>query len=144
MKLFLSNYKINSNSEKKAISEYFIDITYKCKPKSIYKYKLVLILGYDIVLSKPVICCFALIVDKLTTIFNFLFYLLNQYYNFQPKIITCDVESSIRKSSKIIFPDVHLFPCYYHYIQNIKKNLLKTFNYNKDSKIDFYNIYVNY
>ena len=25
MKQFLSNYKINSNSEKKAISEYFID-----------------------------------------------------------------------------------------------------------------------
>lgn len=45
MKQFLSNYKINSNSEKNAISQYFIDITYKCKPKSIYKYKLVVILG---------------------------------------------------------------------------------------------------
>ena len=52
MKQFLSNYKINSNSEKKAISEYFIDITYKCKPKSIYKYKLVVILGYDICIIK--------------------------------------------------------------------------------------------
>lgn len=140
MKKYLSNYKINQNSSRDAISQYFIDITYKCRPKSYYRYKLVVIIGYDILFCKAVLCCFALILDELTTTFNFLFYILNKYYQFNPHIITCDFETSLRKSLKIIFPNMRIFPCYYHYVKNIRKNILLNFNYNKENKDIFYNI----
>ena len=37
MKKNISNYKINENSDKLAITQYFCDITFKCVPKSKYK-----------------------------------------------------------------------------------------------------------
>ena len=62
MKKNFSNYKINNNSNRNANTLNFIDITYKFKPKSKFRHKLVVILGLDILLSKSVIYCFALIV----------------------------------------------------------------------------------
>ena len=45
MKKNISNYFINSNTKKKAITQYFYDITYTCIPKSKYKYKLFILVG---------------------------------------------------------------------------------------------------
>lgn len=59
----LQNYKINENSEKYAISQYFIDVTFTCVPKSKYKYKTLIIIGYDSILNKSVLCCISLIMD---------------------------------------------------------------------------------
>ena len=56
---------------------------------------------------------------------------MDKYYNFITNILTCDFESSLRKKAKIIYPEVLIFPCYYHFIKSIKKNLLLYYNYNK-------------
>ena len=112
MKKNISNYRINENSDKYAISQYFCDVTFKCVPKSKFKYKLFLLLGYDIILNKSVLCCLALIMDMQAETFSFLFNKLKILYNFNPKIITCDFDLSLRKGLKKIFPDIKFFGCY--------------------------------
>ena len=56
MKKNIENYKINENEEKNEISQYFCDITFKCVPKSKFKYKLFILLGYDVLLNKSFMC----------------------------------------------------------------------------------------
>jgi len=71
MKNNLCNYKINENSNKYDISQYFCEVTFKCVPKSKFKYKLFILLGYDIILNNTVLCCLALIMDMQAETFFF-------------------------------------------------------------------------
>ena len=125
MRKYISNYNINSNSDKKAITQYFCDITFNCVPRSKHKYRLFVLLGYNILLNKSIICCMALITDEKTSTFLFLFNKLKKDYGFNPVIMTCDFQISLRTALKTIFSDIKLYPCYYHYIKNIRFNLLK-------------------
>ena len=104
----LSNYKINNNVDKLAISQYFEDIKYSCIPKSKYQYKSFIIFGYDIILDRTVLCVFTLIMDEIEETFNYLFNKLKLLYNFKPQIITCDYQLSLRLSLKNIFPEVKI------------------------------------
>lgn len=122
MKKNISNYEVN---DKLAISQYFMDITYNCVPKSKYIYKLLIIIGFDNNLYKSVICCFSLIIDGLTTTLNFLFNILKTEMGFNPKIINTDFQQSLRKSIKLIFPECNIYPCYYHFTKSIRYHLLK-------------------
>lgn len=111
MKNNLSNYFINKNSKKKAITQYFCDITYTCVPKSKFKYKLFIIIGYDILLDKSIMCLMALIMDETIPTFLFLLNKLKDLYKFEPQIITCDFQQSLRFALKYIFPNISIFPC---------------------------------
>ena len=144
MKKNLINYKINSNSNKFAITQYFADITYKCVPRNKYRYKLFVLCGFDIIKNKSVICTFALIMDETTETFNFLFNKLKDLYKFNPIILTCDFQISLRSSLKNIFPNIKIYPCYYHFIRSIRKNLLKRFIKNKNNIEIFYDMLSNY
>lgn len=121
----LQNYKINENSEKYAISQYFIDVTFTCVPKSKYKYKTLIIIGYDSILNKSVLCCISLIMDWLTSTYLFLFNKLKEKFNFCPNIITCDYEYPLHIALNHIFPKCKIYGCYYHFIKNARTNLLK-------------------
>ena len=63
--------------------------------------------------------------DMQAETFAFLFHKLKILYNFNPKILTCDFDLSLRKAIKKIYPDIKFFGCYYHFIRAIRKNLLK-------------------
>lgn len=139
----IANYKINENSDKYAISQYFCDVTFKCVPKSKFKYKLFLLLGYDIILNKSVLCCLSLIIDMQAETFAFLFHKLKILYNFYPKILTCDFDLSLRKGIKKIYPDIKFFGCYYHFIRSIRKNLLKYYIANENDYSEFYDCLAN-
>ena len=44
MKKYIANYKINSNSDKKAITQYLCDLTFNCVPRSKHNYRLFVLL----------------------------------------------------------------------------------------------------
>ena len=144
MKKNIANYKINDNSDKNAISQYFCDITFKCVPKSKFNYKLFILLGYDILLNKSALCCFALIMDMQAETFAFLFNKLKLLYDFNPRILTCDFDFSLRKGLKRIYPDIKFYGCYYHFIRSIRKNLLKYYIKKDNDFKEFYDCFANF
>ena len=79
-----------------------------------------------------------MIIDEKTSTFIYLFNKLKEIYGFNPYILTCDIEISIRTALKYIFKDIKLYPCYFHYIRNIIINLLKYFK-NKNEKNEVIN-----
>ena len=79
-----------------------------------------------------------LLTDGKTSSFLFLFNKLKEFYGFNPSIVTCDFQISLRTALKTIFKDIKLYPYHYHYIRNIRSFLLKYFKYFK--KISKYNI----
>ena len=120
----LSNYKINNNVDKLTISQYYADVTYSWIPKCKYIYKIFVICGYDLILDKSVLCLFCLIMGETEQTFNFLFNNLKALYKFNPHIVICDYQLTLRLAFKDIFKDVKLYPCYYHFMRSIRKNLL--------------------
>lgn len=143
MKKNISNYKINENSDKLAITQYFCDITFKCVPKSKYKYKLFILIGFDIILNKSVLCCLALIMDMQAETFAFLFQKLKELYSFKPNIITCDFDFSLRKGIKTVYPNIKFFGCYYHFIRAIRKKLLSNYIAKENDYTEFYDLFAN-
>ena len=120
------------------------DVTYPCIPKCKYQYYLFVICGYDLILDKSVICLFCLIIDGNEQTFNFLFNKLKTLYKFNPHIVTCDYQLSLRLAFKKIFKEVKLYPCYYHFVLSIRKILLKYF-IKKDNCLElFYDIFSNF
>lgn len=133
MKEQIKNKYINENSDRRSISQFFRDITYNCIPKNKYKYRLFVLIGYNIILNKTALCALALIMDEKTSTFLFLFNKLKLIYDFNPTIMICDFQVSLRTALKIIFKEIKIYHCYYHFIRSIRKNLLK--HYKKRPRI---------
>lgn len=50
--IIIENKKIFSNMKNNIINQYFMDCTYSAVPPSIYKYKLMVIYSYNLVIKK--------------------------------------------------------------------------------------------
>ena len=55
--------------------------------------------------------------------FCFLFQKLKELYSFNPNIITCDFDFSLRKGIKTVYPNIKFFGCYYREFYELFANL---------------------
>ena len=51
------------NLSNNLIEEFFMDCTYSAVPPSIYKYKLMVLCGYEKNIKKTLLCCFILLIN---------------------------------------------------------------------------------
>ena len=52
------------NLSNNLIEEFFMDCTYSAVPPSIYKYKLMVLCGYEKNIKKALLCCFILLINE--------------------------------------------------------------------------------
>ena len=62
--IIITNNKMLDNLKNNLIEEYFIDATYSCVSLNIHKFKLIVLIGYDIENISINICCFILIMNE--------------------------------------------------------------------------------
>ena len=115
----IMNEQMKKNISLKDNIQYFGDTTYDCVPPQNNKMKLFALLCYNKKSNKILLCMLALIYNEnaetLETIFNF----LKHNYFFKPDLITLDLGKAGLKAIKSIYPDIRIFPCYFHLIRRI-------------------------
>ena len=111
------NIQMNSNIQ------FFSDVTYYCIPPNQYKYKLFVLLAFNKELYRSILCNISLICNENTETFSTLLEYLKNKYDFKPNRITIDFSKSEFNSYKLIFPNITIIPCFYHFCQNITRKL---------------------
>ena len=115
--------------DSKKAKEFFVDTAFKIIPSRFRPYKLFVICGISIEDKIPKI--FSMVLTKYTdnisysNIFDYLF--IN--YNFKPKIIHIDFESSLSQAineNENINKELIHTRCFFHFSNMIKKKLSKT------------------
>ena len=105
------------------IIQYFTDVTYYDTPTASKKYKILSVLGFDIIDKKTKLCTLALNANENHETYGSIFLYLKILYKYNPKNITSDFNKACISALKHIFPDVRLIPCYFNYIQICYKHL---------------------
>ena len=82
--------------------------------------------------------------DMQAETFAFLFNKLKILYDFNPTLLTCNFDFSLRKGLKRIYPDIKFYGCYYHFIRSIRKNLLKYYIKKDNDFKEFYDCFANF
>lgn len=114
------------NLKNTLIDEYFMDCTYKCVPSNTFKFKLMVLSGYDFNNNKTDLCCFILLMNEKEFIFINIFKILLNKYNF--KNIMCDFRISQIKACKIFFHKL-IYIAVFSNLANLFGIILKNMNY---------------
>ena len=111
----------NLNNEN--VIQYLTDVTYYSTPTVIKTYIILSLLGYDILNKKTLLCCLALIIkENVETFVSNLDY-LKKIFKLHPTYIKCDFNKALIKVILIVFKEITLIPCYFHFINNCYKRL---------------------
>ena len=102
-----------------------MDCTYKCVPSNTFKFKLMVLSGYDFNNKKTDLCCFILLMNEKEFTFKNIFKILLNKYIFKPKNIMCDFRISQIKACKNIFPQTNIHCCFFHFSQSIWNHFKK-------------------
>ena len=113
------NEQMKKNISLKDNIQYFGGITYDCVPPQNNKMKLFAFLSYNKNLNKILLCMLALIYNENTETLETIFNYLKHNYFFKPDLITLDLGKAGLKAIKNVYPDVRIFPCYFHLIRRI-------------------------
>ena len=88
--ILLGTINIFANLKDNLINQYFMDCTYSAVPSSIYKYKLLVICGYNQSKDKTVLYGFILMHNENENTFTQIFKYLYEKYDFNPKNLMAD------------------------------------------------------
>ena len=105
--------------DNKFVTQYFVDNTYKCVPKTIENANsLLLLLGYNSNLDIFEICLAALMSHEDSEIMIEFYNHLKNIYNFSPKKITHDFAlGNISALNTVFKSDLKIIPCFFHLVQ---------------------------
>ena len=123
--VIIGNDNMLKNLKNNLINEYFMDCTYKCVPHSIYKFKLMVLSGFEYISRKTCICCFILLMNEKEFTFLNVFKILLKKYQFNPTNLMYDFRISQINAAKQIFSHCNLHCCFFHYSQAIWSNFKK-------------------
>mgnify|MGYP002624394402 CR=1 FL=1 len=115
--------EMEDNLINKNISQYFGDVTYYCTPPNKHKYRLFILMGFNKEKYKTVLCNISLICNENMETFKVILEHLKLKYNFHPNKITLDFSKAEYYAFKIVYKDIIIIPCFYHYCKNIIRNL---------------------
>ena len=92
-------------------------------PPNNKKYKLVIILAFNLDLYTTILCNISIITNENKETFVTLFDYLKEHYQFNPEKITIDYSVSELNAIKHAFPNSIIIPCFFHLMQNLSKRL---------------------
>lgn len=107
------------------IDQFFMDYTYKVLPPNIYRFKLIVICGIDLIKNKTVLCSLILLRNENEDTFNNIFGYLAAKYSFKSRRFMYDFNIAQIKSIKSEFPDCFIHTCFFHFSQAIWQNFKK-------------------
>ena len=111
--------------------QYFEEVKYYCVPPNNKHYRLFVLMSFNKAKFKITLWNLSLISNEdFETFYTILEYLKNKY-KFNPKNITLDFSKAEYNAFKIIFRDITIIPCFYHYCQNFARKLPELRNKNK-------------
>ena len=88
--VIIATKEMLNNLSSNIIEQFFMDCTYSTVPPSIYKFKLMVISGYNFNNNKTLLCAFILLMNEKKFTFDEIFTNLKTKFNFHPNIIICD------------------------------------------------------
>ncbi|XP_044597330.1 uncharacterized protein LOC123273908 isoform X2 [Cotesia glomerata] len=108
------------------IENIFVDATFKAFPSlNVHKGQLLTIMA-EIKNQKAVPFIWVLMTNKSTECYQQIFqYIADNFENLKPKQSMSDHELAIRKTLKLVFPEIQVRTCYFHYVQAVIKNAQK-------------------
>ena len=130
------------NLSNNLIEEFFMDCTYSAVPPSIYKYKLMVLCGYEKNIKKTLLCCFILLINENVDTFENIYKYLLEKYDFNPRNIMVDFNHSQIVAINNIFKNALIHGCFFHFSQAIwrrfrKYGLCKKGSYEQNSELLF-------
>ena len=126
--------KILKNDDE-MVSQYFCDSTFRIIPNKFKEFKLLVILGFDIIskITKIGAMIFYLRMDEFT--FKKIFEELKHTFNFKPKIINVDFQKSQIKALNAIYKnDIYINTCFFHFEQALVRKAKKLLIFDNDNK----------
>lgn len=121
----LMNEKMNKNIMLNDNIQYFGDTTYDCVPPQNRGIKLFVLLSYNKKFNKLLLCALALIYNENIETLEEIFKYLKKNFNFNPDLITVDFGKAGYIAIKNIFPNIRIFPCYFHLIRRMVIHIKK-------------------
>lgn len=117
-------------------SHTFIDCTFRSVPSPFLQCLIVMVYDEGTRLFVP--CAYCLLTSKNETLYLACFQqlIVLMKFNWMPRIITSDFESSLLKAIRHEFPESRLLGCYFHFKKAIERKLTKyKINFNNSCKI---------
>ena len=103
---------------KKDNIKYFSDCTYYCIPPQCKSLKMWILLAYNKILNKIIICNISLIKNENFETFDVIIKYLKIEYNFNPSIMTVDFNKAAFKAFKLNFNNIRFVP-FFSFFQRI-------------------------
>ena len=116
-------------------SQYFSDITYYCEPSNNKQYKIFVLMSFNKEFYKTTLCSLCLISNENSETFHTILEFLKNKYKFVPKNKTIYFSKYLYNAYKNLFTDINIIPCFYHYCQNITRQLPQLKDKNTTQKI---------
>ena len=123
--IIIGNEQMLAQFKNNFIDPFFMDCTYRAVPPNKYKYRLMVIVGYDLNKKKTVLCSFILLKNEKEKSFKLIFEYLHEHYSFNPRRIMCDFNLAQINAVKNTFPECIINTCFFHFSQAIWKNFRK-------------------
>ena len=142
-KNILMNEKMKKNIMLNDNIQYFGDTTYDCVPPQNRGIKLFVLLSYNKKFNKILLCTLALIYNEIIETLEEIFKYLKKNFNFNPDLITVDFGKAGYIAIKNIFPNIRIFPCYFHLIRRMVIHLKNLKSKNKVLKRNSKNLLFN-
>ncbi len=127
----LMNDSIKKNIMEKENTQYFADTTYDAVPHQNSHMKLFVLLSYNKLKNKILLCTMALIYNENTETLETIFKFLKINYFFNPTLITVDFGKAGLKVITKLLPKTRIFPCYFHLIRRLKIHIKSLNSTNK-------------
>ena len=118
--------------------QYFDDTRYNTVPYSSKKIKLWVLVAFNKVHQRTILCCLALIKNENKETYLTIFDYLKNKYKSEPKIMTVDFGRGCYTALKDKFENINIILCYYHFLNRLKLHIKSSYIGNKK---DFKKIY---
>ena len=143
--ILIGNENMFNNLKDNQINQYFFDCTYKMVPPNKHKFKLMVLIGYNLQ-KTTVLCLFVLIANEKEYTFKHLFTILKEKYSFNPRNIMCDFSLGQINAVRVVYPECRIHCCFFHFSQAIwrkfKENRLCGQNTYEDNNELLFNIQI--
>ena len=140
---YLTDKMIKNLSKTSEIKQWFVDATYYSIPRNNNNYKLLLLLGFNLLTNKTILGGIFLIKNENKETFMHIFEKLKLEYKFNPNTINLDCNIAEILAIKNIFNECNITICYYHILKRLVQHLPQLRDKNKDIKAKAKTLFAN-